>query len=90
MTLFGEGSNHHRLFADHIAGAETWVRTEGHGRVVQEWNVRPSRPDNHWFDCLVGCAAAASMEGIKLGVERIEASKPRRKFKLSELQASKR
>jgi hypothetical protein len=27
---------------------------------------RVERPDNHWFDCLVGCAVAASMLGAKL------------------------
>jgi hypothetical protein len=26
----------------------------------------PTRPDNHWLDCLVGCAAAASMLGVSL------------------------
>lgn len=32
---------------------------------VREWSPRPTRPDNHWFDYLVGCAAAASMCGVK-------------------------
>lgn len=96
LTLFGNaktsgggGGGGHRLFADHIAGSESWTRTQGHGRVVQEWSVRPSKPDNHWLDCLVGCAVAASMGGVKLGVERI-AEPPRRRIKLSEIQASKR
>ena len=85
LTLFGKSESEHRLFADHIAGSETWVRTEGHGRVVQEWTPRPSRPDNHWFDCLVGCAVAASMCGVLLGVE--PADRPARpRVRLSELQ----
>jgi hypothetical protein len=92
LTLFGDVNSKgagHRLFADHIAGSESWTRTQGHGRTVQEWSVRPSKPDNHWFDCLVGCAVAASMGGVKLGVEQIgEPRKPR--IKLSELQATKR
>ena len=89
LTLFGDNAGAHRLIADHVAGAEAWVRTEGHGRVVQEWKLRPSRPDNHWLDCLVGCAVAASMVGVKLGVER--QPEPRRpKLKLSELQGNKR
>lgn len=92
LTLFGDTASRgaaHRLFADHIAGAESWTRTQGHGRVVQEWSIRPSKPDNHWLDCLVGCAVAASMGGVKLGVEQIAA--PRKpKIKLSELQATKR
>jgi hypothetical protein len=40
--------------------------THGHGRDVQEWKLKPSRPDNHWLDCLVGCAVAASICGVKL------------------------
>ncbi|MEM7577500.1 MAG: terminase gpA endonuclease subunit [Planctomycetota bacterium] len=92
LTLFGDVGSRgagHRLFADHIAGAESWTRTQGHGRIVQEWSIRPSKPDNHWLDCLVGCAVAASMGGVKLGVE--QAPEPRRpRIKLSELQATKR
>ena len=29
------------------------------------WTLLPSKPDNHWLDCLAGCAVAASMCGIK-------------------------
>jgi phage terminase large subunit GpA-like protein len=90
MTLFGnprKSANEHRLIADHIAASESWVRTEGHGRMVQEWKPRPSRPDNHWFDCLVGCAAAASMSGITFGVETFEPKRERPRMKLSELQS---
>jgi hypothetical protein len=25
---------------------------------------RPERPDNHWFDCLMGATAAASLAGV--------------------------
>jgi len=66
ISLFGRKPKDHELFAEHIAHAETWVETQGHGRVVHEWSQRPSRPDNHWFDCLIGCAAAASMCGVKV------------------------
>ncbi|MBI1374503.1 MAG: hypothetical protein GC159_17435 [Phycisphaera sp.] len=84
VTLFGKGPDDHRLFAEHVVSSEMWVMTEGHGRVVQEWSARPSKPDNHWFDCLVGCAVAASMCGVKLGVER-EDDRPRPIVKLSQL-----
>ncbi len=66
MTLFGKKPEQHRLFAEHVAEAESYVVTEGHGRTVQEWRSRSSKPDNHWLDCLVGCAVAASMEGVVL------------------------
>ena len=66
FTLFGSTESRHRLFADHVAGSESSTRTEGHGRVVQEWRLRPGAPDNHWLDCLVGCTVAASMLGATL------------------------
>ena len=56
----------HRAFSDHVAASEYWVRTEGRGRVVNEWKSRPGAPDNHWLDCLVGCAVAASTLGVSL------------------------
>ena len=33
---------------------------------MDEWKQRPERGDNHWLDCLVGCAVAASMQGAVL------------------------
>ena len=56
------------MFAEQLT-AEYWVKTEGRGRTMDEWNLRPERGDNHWLDCLVGCAAAASMQGaVLLGI----------------------
>ena len=52
-------------FAEHVTDVETYVVTAGQGRTVHEWRPKPSKPDNHWFDCLVGCAVAASMAGVK-------------------------
>jgi hypothetical protein len=44
-------------------------QTEARGRVVDEWRLTPGR-DNHWFDCLVGSAVAASYTGVSsVGVE---------------------
>ena len=89
LTLYGNprgSANEHRLFAEHIAGSEVSTVTEGHGRVVREWALRPSRPDNHWFDCLVGTAVAASMCGVRLGVESVEPQKAQKRVRLSELQ----
>ncbi len=65
LSLFGEKAETHRLFADHLT-AEYRVMTEGRGRTVDEWKMRPERGDNHWFDCLVGCAVAASIQGAIL------------------------
>ena len=70
LTLYGHKPDEHRLLAEHIL-AEFRVRTEGRGRTVDEWKQRPEKPDNHWFDCLVGSAVGASMSGCALaGVVR--------------------
>ncbi|MBI5724827.1 MAG: phage terminase large subunit family protein [Planctomycetes bacterium] len=80
LTLFGKTPSEHALFANHIAASETWVLTHGQGRDVQEWKPSPSRPDNHWFDCLVGCAVAASISGIALPGMEAKPKRPRKKY----------
>lgn len=55
----------HRMISDHMHG-EYRVRTEGRGRVVDEWKLKPNKPDNHYFDCLAGSAVAASVVGCEL------------------------
>jgi hypothetical protein len=91
ITLYGmdpdsrvNPSELHRLLADHLT-AEKPVETMNvrSGRAVIEWRLLPARPDNHWFDCLVGCAVMASMLGastvpaaIAPGAEKKPKSKP--------------
>jgi len=65
LSLFGAKAEEHRLLSEHLA-AEYRVRTEARGRTVDEWKLKASAVDNHWLDCLVGCAAAASMLGVSL------------------------
>jgi phage terminase large subunit GpA-like protein len=64
MTIYGQPDDH-ALFASHIT-AETFKATSGDNRNLQEWTLRPMRPDNHWLDASVYAAVAASMQGIKL------------------------
>jgi len=89
LTLYGEPSMH-ELFSEHIACSETWTLTHGQGRDVREWKVKPSRPDNHWFDCLVGCAAAASEQGIWLAGQEVESKRKKPRIRLSDLQRQRR
>lgn len=95
LSIFGpagRGTVQHRLFAEHLT-SEYRVRTEGRSRTVDEWKLPAHKPDNHWFDCLVGCAAAASMRGISLGAVTaapVVAARKRKRLKLSELQRAKR
>ncbi|GIW85723.1 MAG: hypothetical protein KatS3mg108_0047 [Isosphaeraceae bacterium] len=65
LSLFGDKPETHRLFAEHLT-AEYRVKTEGRGRTVDEWKLRPERSDNHWLDGLVGAAVAASIQGAVL------------------------
>ena len=65
FTLYGRTPSAHRMFADHCA-AEYSVRVTAKGRAVDEWQERPDRPDNHWFDGVVGCHVAAAMCGVSL------------------------
>jgi hypothetical protein len=87
-TIFGK-QGEHKMLADHVAESETCVRTEAQGRVVYEWLAKPNHPDNHLFDCLVGCAAAASMLGVK-ATGQTAAQKQKQKVRLSEIQKQKR
>lgn len=64
LTFFGEDTQRHRLIAEHLT-SEYSVKTEGRERIVYQWQRLPNR-DNHWLDCIVGCAIAASEQGITL------------------------
>jgi hypothetical protein len=88
LSLFGKPGTH-RLFADHVT-AERRVPTEGRGRRLDEWKLPPQAPDNHWLDCLVGCAAAASVRGVQLRVSSDDQDLfARKRIRLSELQAKR-
>lgn len=88
LSLFGSPADH-RLLAEHLT-SEASTRTEGRGRVVDDWKPKPGTMGNHWLDCLVGCAAAASMlEGVGLpGMVQIGQRQVRKKVRLSALQRS--
>jgi hypothetical protein len=84
LTLFGDAQDH-ALLAQHLT-AEYPVLTEGRGRKVMEWKVKPSRPDNDWLDCLAGCCVAGSIAGASLSAHKQSASPPRKRVRLSDLQ----
>lgn len=65
LTLYQASPRVHRTFAKHLK-AEYPVPVLGRGRMVDEWKLKPSRDDNHWLDCLVGCLVAASERGANL------------------------
>ncbi len=89
LSFFGDNPTLHRLLAEHIT-AEYRVKTEGRGRTVDEWKLRAAAVDNHWLDCLVGCAVAASIQGAILPGTDIKAPQRRQRMRLSDLQHRKR
>ena len=89
LSFYGKNPEKHKLIASHLR-AEYPVRTMGRGRCVDEWKIRADHADNHWFDCIVGCAVCASMEGCSLPefVDMFKKQKTKNKsIKLSELAA---
>lgn len=90
LSLFGDSPDRHRLLAEHLT-AEYRVKTQGRGRTVDEWKIRPERGDNHWFDCLVGSAVAASMQGAVLfGTHGVAKEVKRKRVSFKEMQRRRR
>jgi phage terminase large subunit GpA-like protein len=77
LSLFKAGSQQHRMLADHLH-AEYPIPVESQGRKVSEWQNRPDRPDNHLFDCLVGCCVGGSMLGAALREQAPKAKRDRK------------
>jgi len=85
LALFGRDAKAHRLLAEHLTG-EYRIKTMARDRTVDEWKLKASRPDNHWLDCLVGAAVAASIQGATLSAIGRPVAARRERIKLSKLQ----
>lgn len=90
VTLYGrDGSTlRHDFLARHLT-SEQASQVSGSQGTVDLWKRRPGESENHWWDCFVGSAVAASIQGAKLGAV---AEKPSRTVKktLAERRAEKR
>jgi hypothetical protein len=75
LSFYGRDAGAHQMLRDHML-AEFPVKVSGRGRELCEWKAHPARRDNHFWDCLVGCYVAASMEGVS--IDEIAASRVRR------------
>lgn len=74
ISWFGTRPHEHEMLCDQLT-AEYAVKVSGRGRRVDEWKNRPGR-DNHLWDCLVGAAVGASLQGLQI-TGRIERPKRR-------------
>jgi hypothetical protein len=63
LMLYGDARIDHRQIAAHLT-SEYRVLVEANGRTVWEYSLPTDKPDNHWFDCLVGSAVLASFCGV--------------------------
>lgn len=71
----------HRMFIDHLC-AEYAVQVSAMGRTVNQWSALPNT-ENHWLDCLIGAAVAASEQGIRAvghGTAAKQMQRVRRKY----------
>jgi hypothetical protein len=85
ITFYGDSKMKHQMLASHLL-AERRTLAESNGRKKLEYE-RKVGEDNHWLDCLVGCAALAAFDGISIGGEVVEPKK--KKISLSEIQGRK-
>ena len=85
ITLWGTEATLHELFARHIAKSEYRVEVTGPYGTVGEWSLLPGAPDNHWLDCMVGCACAASFLGVKLPGQEAPTRPARKKYTQEDL-----
>jgi len=70
VSWFGTRPHEHEMLCDQLT-AEYAIKVSGRGRRVDEWKNRPGR-DNHLWDCLIGAAVGASLQGLTMAgrVER--------------------
>ena len=75
--LYGDDIRQHQLLLDHIL-AETRKPDEGGGETIDIWTNGVGHPDNHWWDCLIGCAVAGSICGaLRAGQQRHDTTEER-------------
>ena len=64
LTLYGRDALAHEMIGEHCAAEQAEPATV-RGTTFDKWAPLPHKPDNHLWDCLVGCAVAASVTGLK-------------------------
>lgn len=65
LKLWGSGNQTHEMFAEHCNAETSEPKRGNRGDEFDKWTLRPHGPDNHLWDCLVGCAVGASIQGVE-------------------------
>lgn len=90
LTLYGKNAAAHEMIAQHCA-AESSQPVTLRGETFDKWQPLPDQPDNHLLDCLVGCAVAASVQGLQIpNTLGGEAAPVKRKMTYAELRAQRK
>lgn len=89
IAVYGTEASGHRQLFEHWMG-EVPMEVTCRGTTLIEWKNKSSRPDQHWFDCLVGCAVAASIEGIGAEYQKPTSARKVRRVSLQEMYAEAR
>ena len=81
----------HSTFGSHqTSESAKRLKDEKSGRSIDFWTLKPAKPDNEFFDGVVGCCVLANVAG---GIElrdsgiNLAASKGRRRLTAAELKA---
>lgn len=70
----------HEMYADHMLSEHSsLIHDVNSQRIVEVWEHRPERPDNHFLDCAVGNAMLGAMLGCRLPSEEPVAQRSTRK-----------
>lgn len=91
LYVWGTDSHTHSTFGVHqTSEAATRLTNEKSGRNMDFWTLKPNKPDNEWFDGLVGCCVLADMTGgvsLKDSGLNLASSKSRKRLSAAELKA---
>lgn len=96
IYLPGERLVEHPMIALHLLSEyRDEVTSAITGRSVEAWKARPDKKENHYWDCLIGCAVAASVAGLKFSSAMAAGETPqpeakKKRLKLSDLYAKSR
>lgn len=90
LYLWGTEAHTHSTFGVHqCSESSTTLKHEKSGRSIDFWTLKPNRPDNEWWDGLVGCCVLADFAGgVSLkdsGLKSATKRKPRRTKKATYL-----
>lgn len=81
IVLFKAPPHTHRMFAEHCCSETPELKTGPLGNKLIEWQQPKGEVDNDFWDCLVATCVLASVEGVRVHVEKVSPPKKIRRKK---------